>query len=317
MKFTNNYNLPLSVFKALSHDSYDFKDKPDNIFSVTDIIQPPKIKTLEKRHEDEIEVDVSERMWMLMGTACHYVIENASTDDDLAEERWFLDVNTLEVHTSNTKDVRQNSWYDKNTVYVSGKLDIYVGSEKKLSDYKITTVWSWVTEKKIKPEHEAQLNINALSFRKLGFAVDRITIMAFFRDWSKNKSLSSYPDLPVPMKEIEGMIWTERDCVAYIRERVKAHLISRKKADDEIEVCSPSDRWARPTQYAVMKEGRKSAVKLYDAPISKEVLDSYGPKHYVQERPGEDVRCTGYCSACKFCNYYKNTYENKTDLTAA
>jgi hypothetical protein len=318
MIFTNKYSLPQSVFNALTIDSYDLSNKPGNIFSVTDIINSPKIKILEERHNDEINVDISERMWMLLGTACHYIIEQASSKDDLAEERWYLDINTLFVYTAAIGvPAIECSWYKKDSVYLSGKFDLYIPDDKKVSDYKITTVWSWVIEKKMKPEHEAQLNLNGFALRQLQFPVEKVSIMAFFRDWSKSKSKGSYPDLEVPMKEIQGEVWNDFKCIKYIKDRINLHLECRELPDDEIPICSEKERWTKSSKYAIMKEGRKTAVKLYDEPITSEILESYGPKHYIEERPGEDTRCIDYCSACEFCNYYKQVYSPSISISGA
>ena len=29
----------------------------------------------------------------------------------------------------------------------------------------------------------------------------------------------------------------------------------------------------------------------------------------IEVRPGEDKKCIDYCSACEFCNYYKESVE--------
>jgi hypothetical protein len=61
-----------------------------------------------------------------------------------------------------------------------------------------------------------------------------------------------------------------------------------------------------------MKEGRKSAVKLYDnqedaLAAVKELGDSIGlnPGHYVEHRPGNYIRCAGnYCLVAQFCKQW-------------
>jgi len=63
MRILNKYNLPEPLVKAVTWDN-----KPRKGFSVTDLIQPPRITQLTRRHFDEIEVDASERIWVLLGS---------------------------------------------------------------------------------------------------------------------------------------------------------------------------------------------------------------------------------------------------------
>jgi len=56
-----------------------------------------------------------------------------------------------------------------------------------------------------------------------------------------------------------------------------------------------------------MKDGRKSAVRLYDSKEEAEKrAKNEGEKFYVEHRPGEDSKCLGYCSACEFCSHYRD-----------
>ena len=83
-----------------------------------------------------------------------------------------------------------------------------------------------------------------------------------------------------------------------------------EKKDDEIHECSPSERWASPDKWAVMKEGRKTAVKVCDTEEEAlnfiEELEKDKDKHFVEERKGQDKKCSDYCACCEFCSYYKS-----------
>ena len=82
-----------------------------------------------------------------------------------------------------------------------------------------------------------------------------------------------------------------------------------EKKDDEIAECTPEQRWATPTKWAVMKEGRKTAVKVCDTEEEAlnfiEELEKDKDKHYVEQRRGIDKKCSDYCACCEFCSYYK------------
>lgn len=315
MKFTNKYGLPEPLVRALAGDDYDLLDAPENIISVTTLIAPPKQKILEMRHDAEIEIDISERLWMVLGTACHYVVDKAAGDDHLNEERWYIEVSTMKVFTAPVGKKAQNcDWYKITEIYVSGKFDLYDNKTHRLSDYKITSVWSWLIEKKMKPEHEAQLNINALAIRMIGFWVEKISIMMMFRDWSKTKAKNDYPNLPVPMKEIEGHLWTDTGITMYIKARVDLHYQQRKVADDDIPECLPEERWMKPTTYAMMKGSNKRATKVfYSKPNDEQLAQFLGMS--VVERPGVDTKCVDYCNAAPFCHYWQSKYKNMEPIT--
>jgi hypothetical protein len=304
MKFNNKYGLPAPLVTALQDDSYDLKNPPENVISLTTLIAPPKAKILEMRHDEEIEIDVAERLWLVLGTACHTIMEKATGVLHMAEMRWFMDVKTHEVFVTSGRP-EQESWYKKDAQYVSGKIDLYSPDEEKLTDYKITSVWSWIMEKAIKPEHDAQLQVNGLAMRILGHSVKVLSVMMMFRDWSRSKNAD---ELPVPFKEVPTVSWTDTEIFDYIQKRIEAHYSARKLKDDEIPECTPQERWARPTVYAMMKPGRKSSVKNFDKnPTPAQMAEFPGCK--VEERPGMDVRCMDYCPVGKIaCSYYKAVY---------
>jgi len=58
-----------------------------------------------------------------------------------------------------------------------------------------------------------------------------------------------------------------------------------------------------------MKEGRKSAVKLYDTEAEALNASASDSKLYVQERPGEQWKRCEYCNGRDFCNQYKEGLE--------
>ena len=84
-----------------------------------------------------------------------------------------------------------------------------------------------------------------------------------------------------------------------------------KLTDDEIKECSLSERWATATKYAVMKEGRKTALKVCSTEdeAQKFIDDTEKDKDKlsIEERPGTDKKCMDYCPCASFCSYYKKT----------
>jgi len=309
VKYTNIHNLPESIASALRGDDYDLSDSPNNIVSVTTLIDAQLPKILTKRHFDEIEVDVSDSVWKLFGSSIHHVLNMSNQDksEQLSEERWFLDVQSLDVYTLNIGEkVIETKWYDSEKWYVSGKFDNYINES--IEDYKVTSVWSYIYSPKGKPEHHNQININALALKLLGFPVDSGRIIMILRDFMNSKAgQDNYPQIPIQTINIP-LVENEK-IIDYINERIGLYKACFKLSDNEIPACFPEERWYQEGKVAVMKEGRKSAVKLFaesereDAIKHKESCT--GGKFYLEDRPGVNRRCEDYCSCNSFCYFYK------------
>jgi len=276
MKITNKYNLPESFARALAHDGYDYD--PEAI-SATGLIKAPRQRILEKRHWDELEQDVTDRVWALLGSAVHYMLDKASGHNSLNEER-------LAVDFDGTKIVGKPDLLEGNTLY----------------DYKITSVWKYVYG--ISDDWEKQLNIYNYLYKSYGFDVKDLQIVAVFRDFSQNKAHEdNYPSIPLNVFRIK--MWASEDILAYISDRIDLHKEAEKLADDELPFCTDEERWKQPTKYAVMKNNNKRAVKLYDNEADAIEHAKTDKAFWIQERPGIAKRCEKYCPVKDFCNQYK------------
>jgi hypothetical protein len=158
----------------------------------------------------------------------------------------------------------------------------------------------------IKPEWVQQLNCYAELLRRAGETVTGLQIVAIYRDWSKNKAHDhNHPQSQVQIFNVP--LWTEERATAFLAERVRLHLAAQ--AGDTVS-CSSEERWARSTKYALMKEGRKSAVKLYDE--EGEARAAAVPRDlYVEVRPGLSVRCESYCAVSRFCPQFAKLKEQQ------
>ena len=217
MIYTNKYNIPDVIAKAIVSSSYEKRGD----FSVTELIKPPQIRVLEKRYADEIRVDVSEGLWILLGQAVHYVLEKAEHEEHIKEERLSIKVDD---------------------VVVTGKIDIYSGIEQKIIDYKVTSVWSFVCGSK--PEWEIQLNLYRLLYEDAGFPVRGLEIHAILRDWQKSKvGENGYP--VIPFQRIEIPLWDKNKAWEFLNERVRLHLKAESLKDEDLPPCTPDEQWMR------------------------------------------------------------------------
>ena len=297
MKLTNHAKLPETIVRAVENDPYDSQGSD---ISVTKLIAPPRIRVLEQRHWDELEEDVSDKIFTLIGSSVHHIIERAVTDDDISERRLFVDI---------------DGWK------LSGQFDLLTASGD-LIDFKVTSAWSALEAlEKGKLEWERQLNVldwlirwNDTELRNKNgkeLAVKKMYIMAILRDWSKMKVMTSdnYPRKQVVMIPINK--WTPEEQDKYVKQRIRLHQLAEIQGEDLV-LCTPEERWRKETTFAVMKKNRKTAARVL--PSRKEAMKwiednhlKYGVNATVIERKGQDVKCENYCRVNKFCNYYQNT----------
>ena len=72
----------------------------------------------------------------------------------------------------------------------------------------------------------------------------------------------------------------------------------------ELPKCTSEERWAKPDTYAVMKKGRKTALRLL--PTEEQAKEYIGDQDFsVEFRKGVSTRCEGYCEVSQFCNQYR------------
>jgi len=295
MRVTNVYGLPETLVKAVTFDDRP-GPRPRNRLSVTRLITPVRIAALTERHNDEIVDDAANRIWMLMGTAIHGVLQRADSADSLKEQYFRERYGAYEV---------------------SGMCDDYDASDPScctITDWKFTSTWS-VIDGKPKPEWEAQLNIYAEFYRRLGFPVHRLQIVAILKDWSRRKAKQAhdgdnYPIVPVRIVPVP--MWPSEDVDLFIRRRIREHVSARLLPDDKLPLCTPEERWQSPPRWAVVKNNAGRATKLHDTKEEAEehcaALQRSGKgRYHVEERPSEPTRCSEYCLVNRWCDWYQRT----------
>ena len=114
-----------------------------------------------------------------------------------------------------------------------------------------------------------------------------------------------YPEAEAVMIDIP--MWDSVTTEMYVRERLDMHRNAKVSMDfgDELPDCTDSERWQSETIYAVMREGRKTAIRLFKTIDEANEL-AEKEKGYVETRPGEPKRCTGnYCGVAEWCDQYQ------------
>jgi hypothetical protein len=286
MKLTNKFGLPDPVVKALTRSEYS---KGESNRSITQLIDAPRVRILRQEHWDELEEDVSEKMWAVMGTAAHKMFEDTADDKHVSEERIFLEI---------------DGWV------VSGAIDVQRIEDDGITimDYKTTSVWSVILGK---VEWERQLNCYASLLRRAkGAKVKGLKVIAILRDWRSRDALDKADYPKAPIVEIDIPMWSDSDQDTYLDSRVELHQNAEfdRLTGAELPECSPEERWEKPSVWAVKKIGNKRAIKLYDNEASAKADLLSGQE--IEFRRGEPTRCTAnWCRVNAWCSQYQRERE--------
>lgn len=283
MKITNKYGLPDTIVNAVKRPTYS---KGGANLSATEILTSPRIVQLRKKHQAEIEQDVSDMVWSLFGTAIHGVLEHGKDDSHVVEER---------LHTT------LDGWS------ISGAIDLQtiINGTVKVSDYKTTGAWGVMNEKM---DWTYQLNIYAwLVERAKGLKVTELEIIAIIRDWSKREAdrREDYPKAPIVALPIS--LWNMEKTEAFVKDKLHQHADAYMSAEigDDLPLCSSEDMWEKPAVWAVKKTKNVRAKSLHDSKETAEkAVETLGKEYTIEFRPGERVRCQNYCPVSKFCDQW-------------
>lgn len=270
MKFTNNLGLPEPLVRAVTSHTHEIGESD---ISVTQLIGPARKRVLETRHASDLEEDVADRIWALMGSVSHAILQSHA--EGLSEERMTYPC---------------LGWN------VSGQVDLI--ERNQIIDYKTTSVWSVLDG--VKPEWTEQLNCYRVLAAHNGLDIQSLVIVAILRDWSVREAQrgGNYPAQQV--LKLNVPLWTIEQARAFMEERVKAH----QEAQKQLPECSESERWFKPAKYALMKKGNIRASKVCNTMEEAQKLKT--ADQVIEVRPGENVRCENYCSVAQFCDFFKS-----------
>ncbi len=227
MRISNKYGLPLALVNAVQNDGY--RGGVGAEFSATNLSQPPQLRQLWKEHGAEIEEDVADRIWSLLGQSLHVVLERANRTE-VTEKRLYAEIGGAKI---------------------SGQLDSVAVANGKISDWKMTSIWSVIYGGR--GEWAEQLNVYAELLDRNGITPRELEVVCVLRDWQKSKAekaeaanrqrgyvTDAYPVAPVAIFGIP--LWPKEQRVAWITERVQLH---RAAGLGDVIECSDEERWIR------------------------------------------------------------------------
>jgi len=288
-KLTNKYNLPSpfpEIIEAGGHAPREGR------YSVTDLLGPPLIRTLKLTHYEELCSDVSDYLWMLMGTA---------VDEMLS--KWMGE---------NAQVKMEHDYFPGITVV--GVADVL--KPPVIEDWKVTSVYTLDNNERLQ-EYANQLNMYVELWDKTNMKVDSRLYCAtpiqeiynnlYLRDWipSKAKFDPSYPKI-----QFKRINQTPSLLPAVQRENLLlSRLVDHMENPDR--ECTPEEKWQSETTYAVKKKNRKTALRVL--PTDDDAIRWMANKDesglYIEERPGKCARCLSYCPVSNVCPFFNK--ENK------
>ena len=118
MIITNKYGLPKTFMNIVERPTYT---KGKAHMSVTELLNSPQIVQLKAKYADQIEVDVSDMIWALFGTAVHHVLEQGKDPNHIVEQRLHAEL---------------DGWH------ISGAVDLQITTDEgiEINDYKTVGV---------------------------------------------------------------------------------------------------------------------------------------------------------------------------------
>ena len=171
MLITNKHNLPQSLVNAVTTERHN----KEGSVSATTLLQGVKQIILTERYWNDIQDDVSDRVWALFGTAVHKLLEECNPNA-FTEEKFEV---------------------KRGPKTVTGQVDLYDMEEKTITDYKTASVW------KIKFQNfddwRRQGLIYSWLLKQEGLEVKRCRFIAMLRDWTKGEAqrTADYPQAQI------------------------------------------------------------------------------------------------------------------------
>jgi hypothetical protein len=206
MKITNKLNLPAGLVKAVSTERHN----ADKCISATTLLQGVKQIILTDRHWDDLEDDVSDRVWAIWGTAVHSLLEQEG-EHDFTE---------------------QQMSYPVGDITVTGRIDNYDMQNGIICDYKTASIW------KVKAgdfdDWYKQGMIYAWLLAKNGFSVKKCRFITMLKDHRKTEASRNYqyPKNPVYVYEFDITFINLIKIDTFIRNKVREYVRCLEQGDN-------------------------------------------------------------------------------------
>jgi hypothetical protein len=272
-----------------------------NDYSCTELLKPPKIVQLEKRHMEEIKArpltdqEILGILKAYQGTAIHSALQKSLY--------YYVQKNQKKGYL-----VERKLWEKILDRKIVGKFDLWLNGA--LYDWKTTSVWKVIFGQD--KEYEEQLNIYAYLLRINNVKVNIMYIIFWLTDWDKNRARQGgdYPEMQLIQKRIKNL-WDMKTQLEFLEYRIQLQIDAEDLPDEELPDCTEEDYWGKPDKFAVMKKkGGERAVRVLDTEQeAKDYIKSSkttgSDKWIIEKRPGSRMRCEQFCKVNEWCVQYK------------
>lgn len=323
--------VPELFLRALQNDYHPVAGD----ISVSELLSPPQAREL-KRTAEVIEESAPSRLWALVGTAIHSIMEKSIIGDHEERQALLESAEVMDKMYNSTKlDLyRKVSLFLKDEakkitiannerfileetvstlidgVRLYGTYDVRDLVNKGIEDYKYTKAWAYIHSEN-KDEWKWQLNTYRWILSREGVNVDEevtyLKIWGMFRDFNRQQlARSGYPkheimpiNIPIlPLDIVEQ----------FVKERISLHKMSDKE-------CTGKDRWADGDKWKIYVPTSKTAIATLfskeeaEQRIIREKLKNH--KAEMKYVPGENKRCEHFCPVASICPQWKKIKELK------
>lgn len=270
-------------------------DSGDADYSVTEILDPPRIVHLNKRHYHKVPFEIDRNLASYMGTAIHDYTEKML-------RKKHPELYVLEERLSKTVLGRK----------ISGAYDILYLPNENMYDIKTSKPQNLIFNDRKK--WTEQQNIYRLLLKEnKGIKVKKLNIIFWSWIWEKYKMMQNKAYPRARIIEIKLPVWSYKRTAEFLKERVQLMIDHENIRDAQLPYCTEYDYWGDPDKFAVHRHDRKNALRLLptqDAAFAW--MQNYCDeaelpisKFFIQCRPAERKRCDqGWCRIRKWCNQY-------------
>jgi hypothetical protein len=286
---------PLADAIAVHRGNYS-NDGAD--YSVTELLNPPRVVFLNKRHAAKVPLFVQDLLHSYNGTGSHNYMEYCLTK---------MPGSKYECET--------RLRYTVNNRLITGAFDMVYDSSH-MYDLKNTSCWKGMFGDKF--DWAAQSNIYRWMYHQdRDVVLKALSIIALFRDWNKNQMFRSGPKYPkYPAVEYKMPVWELDETWEFMEGRVNEMIKYEDTPDDDLPECTYEDMWSEPDQVAVMStrlksralrvlssmKAAKNFVNIHLAkPDCKDTVQSLS----YEVRPAVRKRCVDWCPVNNYCCQYQ------------
>lgn len=271
MRITNNFNLPQCIVDIVKSEQHEMVDKR---FSVTELLNCNTEILLKRRHNQDIELDVSKCVATLFGTAVHYYIEKFDKTG-MAEIKFEQEI--------------------KNGYVLVGKLDLYDKSNSTVIDWKTCSLWKVLNNSF--DDWKKQGLIYAWLLTQKGELVDKVTFYGLIKDWKQGCGVEQIFEYTFKV-DPQDIIDTGK----FIFNKITQ--LSKLENTPDYDLIKCEETWNTGDIYSVYKtEDAERATRNFDNLFDAENFAKQ-KGGIVKVRKGIDKKCNDYCTCRDYCKYF-------------